>query len=103
MKKKTNKTETLEIKCTTTNSPRKNAPRYKIETMQDIVNAVTVENIEYFLKDFKAVLGAALLTKAIIENSEEMKNLPEAEKKVTMPSYTWIDDHKRPRAKSKKK
>jgi len=52
---------------------------YKIETVQDIADCVTLENLENFITDFRGVLASYLLLKSVDKN-------------VKLPKFTWIDD-----------
>lgn len=54
----------------------------KINTIQDIINVITSENIDTFLNDFEAVVRSALLIK------ETTGITPQTD------GFTWIDDGK---------
>lgn len=56
---------------------------YKIETVQDIYNCITTENIERFMLDFYQLF-------------DTMAQIKEMDKEVDIknPYFTWIDDGK---------
>jgi hypothetical protein len=60
---------------------------YKIKTLQDILDCVTDENKERFIKDFSVFLESVIVLKQLME----MLPLPEEEKKIEC-EFTWIDD-----------
>jgi hypothetical protein len=55
---------------------------YKINTMQDMLNVITAENIDAFLKDFEGVIRSGLLIK------ELAKATPKTD------GFIWVDDGK---------
>ena len=62
--------------------------KYKIETIEDILKVVTLENKENFLKDFSNFLDFRLTTGAISEVTEGKVKV------VVKNSFNWIDDGK---------
>jgi galactitol-specific phosphotransferase system IIB component len=62
-------------------NPKPDAKSYQISTIQDMINAVTSENIDSFLKDFENVLRVGIIFK---ENSPTNS--------LAFPSFEWIDD-----------
>ena len=56
--------------------------QYKINTMQDVLDVITADNIDAFLKDFEAVTRAALLIKQLSTTTPETDG------------FIWIDDGK---------
>lgn len=67
--------------------PKENPITHEITSLQDIANAVTVENIDGFIVDFKGALLAYLLVKETVKESN-----PNIE--LIFPSFTWTDDWK---------
>ena len=61
--------------------------KYEIKTIEDILAAVNSENVDVFVRDFKAFLLLHLLNRSVHEAVGE-KRPPE------MPQFTWIDDGK---------
>ena len=61
--------------------------KYEIKTIEDILAAVNSENVDVFVRDFKAFLLLHLLNRELHEAMGEKKP-PE------MPQFTWIDDGK---------
>jgi len=54
---------------------------YEIETIQDIADMVTVDNIDNFMKDFRGVLLGYMTAK-----------LAGGNKSIPMKNFKWIDD-----------
>lgn len=71
--------------------PKKNAKTYKIETVQDMLDAVNEKNIKKFLREFEIVLRSGMLMKAINEGLKKEGKVPK-DAKIKMPYYDWIDD-----------
>lgn len=71
----------------TKNNPKENAISYEIETMQDIFDAVTVDNIDKFLDEFGVILRSVILAKYIAQE----KN-PESLKNMKFGKVVWTDD-----------
>jgi len=70
----------------------KEPKEYKIETLQDIVNTVTVDNIDDYLADFRGFLLGYMSAKAISDMVYELSDKkPEP---VPINSFKWIDDGK---------
>lgn len=68
-------------------NPKENAISYNLETMQDIFDAVTVDNIDKFLDEFGVILRSAILAKYIAQQ----KN-PDALKTMKFGKVVWTDD-----------
>lgn len=73
--------------------PKEDAKSYHIETIQDIADCVTIDNVEGFLTDFQLSLRSYLLTKSLLEEKIKKGEMP-CEAKVKFPSFIWIDDWK---------
>ena len=61
------------------------AEEYEIKNIQDVINAVNVDNIDYFLQDLKSILLHTSLVKAA--NGGSMDG-------ISMTQFTWTDDRK---------
>ena len=61
--------------------------KYLIETIQDVANCVTLENIDNFIIDFEGVLRAMLLLESASKDIDKFVD-------VKFPSFVWIDDNK---------
>lgn len=84
----------------TNNNPIKNPKQYEIKTIEDIFNCVTHENIKGFMTDFEMMLMSYLLMDALIKAQISDGKLPEGTK-TPIPTFTWIDDWKRKKKKTK--
>lgn len=77
-------------------NPKKNPLTHKIETVQDIFDAVNEKNLNRFIKDFKQGLQVAMATRSLIESIAKEQGLSLNHVKETdvlkMPSFTWIED-----------
>lgn len=71
----------------TKREPKENAISYEIETMQDIFDAVTVDNIDKFLDEFGVILRSVILAKYIAQQRN-----PEALKSMKFGKVVWTDD-----------
>lgn len=61
--------------------PKKNAICYKLETMQDIYNAVTVDNVEKFLQEMGIIIRSNAIAKRL-----------NGDKPMEVLYTNWIDD-----------
>ena len=59
---------------------------HKIETFTDIVNAVTADNIDSFMTDFKHALEIILDLKILAGDEDVMPHIN--------PFFIWVDDGK---------
>ena len=66
---------------------------YQIATMQDIANCVTVENLEGFITDFKALLSSYLLIKEAVKIGIKNGEIS-GDANILFPAFEWIDDWK---------
>lgn len=82
-------------------NPKKDPITYKLVTVQDIADCVTVDNIDGFLKDFRMCLESVLLMKLVYEEHKKKGEIPQ-DSKVIMPHIEWTDDWK-PKRKKKTK
>lgn len=71
----------------TKNNPKENAISYEIETIQDIFDAVTIDNIDKFLDEFGVVLRSVILAKYIAQEKD-----PESLKNMKFDKVVWTDD-----------
>lgn len=62
-------------------NPNPDAKEYKLETIQDICDCVTIHNIDKFLSEFGIILRSAALAKSMNNN-----------KPIKFSETTWIDD-----------
>jgi len=81
-------------------NPKKNPVSYQIETMQDIANCVTIDNIDGFMIDFEASVRSFLLFKSIKDDLVSKGELPPGSE-IQFPSFEWIDDWKPKRKRNK--
>ena len=58
---------------------------HKIDTMEDVINCVTSENIDNFIIDFTNYLKSAIVVKELIRMSGN-------DEKIKTTGFTWIDD-----------
>jgi hypothetical protein len=70
------------------------AKEYNIFTMQDVLDCVTEENKERFLKDFDAYLTSAINMRNIGLSICDIEHLPKDMAYVKTEGFTWIDDGK---------
>jgi hypothetical protein len=75
-------------------NPKENPISYHIETIQDIADCVTMENVDGFLTDFELSIKSYLLAKSLLEEQINKGEMPK-DAKVKFPSFTWIDDWKK--------
>jgi len=73
------------------NNPTPNPQTYRIVFVQDMLNAVTSDNIDKFIHEFEMVLRSAMLMRAINEGLIA-EGKASADSKIEMPYYDWIDD-----------
>lgn len=79
----------LQISVMKTN-PLPNAERYEIETVEQIGDLLTEENVERFLADFAAGMRIHVAAKAYIQ--ELKKDKPEIKGDIKIKKFTWIND-----------
>ena len=65
--------------------------RHDIKTLHDILRAVTMDNVDNFLKDFDSFLRIWAGTRGIVEAVGSAVELEQVIKDV---KFTWIDDGK---------
>lgn len=64
-------------------------PEYKINTIEDIGNLITEDNIDNFLKDFEGILRLFLITKQMfLLNKQGNQDFT-----PKIKDFTWIDDN----------
>lgn len=63
---------------------------HKINTIQDIINIITPENIDSFLIDFRKVLESAIHLKSLGKSICDAEDIPEWE--LISEGFLWIDD-----------
>ena len=68
--------------------------KYEIKNMQDVVDCVTSENIDYFMVDFRNYIESAISIKAIAESICKYKGYDVSKGVITTEGFTWIDDKK---------
>lgn len=76
--------DTMEIKVTNQN-PIENAKTYTIWTLQDMVNSLTSDRIDGFMKDFEIALRTAVISNDIARTVSD--------KNLSINPMIWIDDH----------
>lgn len=90
----------MEFRITKKN-PKINSVSYHLETIQDIADMITDENIENFLRDFELSLRSLIFLKAVEKSlkdeggTDEGSSLhPKIEhnEKILFPYIEWIDD-----------
>ena len=59
--------------------------KYKIETLQDMLDAITVDNKDQFVRDLDAFFDSFLLTRTVAEIKGKGDQ-------VKLLHYNWIDD-----------
>jgi len=71
-------------------NPKPNAPKYEIETIEQLFNILTKENYKRFLKDFEKGIEVCLsirdISKAIGKTVKIDNN------QCSMKKFTWTDD-----------
>ena len=65
-------------------NPKKVAVTYKIETVNDICQMITEENVDNFLSDFESMLRTCILVKGL--------NFGKDASKLQLSSFDWTDD-----------
>ena len=83
----------LSVKIENNNPKTEGIKTYQIASMQDIADCVTVDNLEGFITDFKAVLSSYLLIKETIQIGIKNDDIS-SDATVHFPSFEWIDDWK---------
>lgn len=68
------------------------AKRYEIKTMQDVIDCVTLDNIDNFMIDFRTYIESAISIKAIGEAICDAENIDKAFSGLKTDGFTWIDD-----------
>jgi len=66
----------------------KKEKKYEIKTIEDILNVVTADNMECFLKDFSAWLSLNITAQIADKIMGETADIR------TSGTFTWIDDGK---------
>ena len=66
---------------------------YQIATLQDIADCVTVDNLDGFMTDFKALLSSYLLIKETVKIGVKNGDISE-DANVLFPPFWWTDDWK---------
>lgn len=67
------------------------SPKHEIKTLQDILWAVNMDNVDNFLKDFDSFARMWAGTRGIVEAVGSAVELEQVIKDV---KFTWIDDGK---------
>lgn len=65
---------------------------YKLETIQDIANMVTVDNLEKFISDFRAFLLGYMSAQVLSDMGAKKAGTDKIQIPIT--SFVWIDDDK---------
>lgn len=65
---------------------------YKIETVNDFMQVVTEENLEYLIADFKSTLRTGLEMNKLM--SLVASTTGQEVEKLSLPCFQWIDDGK---------
>ncbi len=68
-------------------NPKPDAPTYRLETMNDLYQLVTTENVDRLFEDLKNMFTLIALQKEAIDAMH-----PNGSKEITMPYFEWIDD-----------
>ena len=76
--------------------PKPDAPKYEIETIEDMFKILTLKNYKRFLKDFRTMIEVSLNTREILNgiSKEVGKSKFPNEQPITwaVKKYSWIDD-----------
>lgn len=64
--------------------------KYKIKTLNDIINCTNEDNLDNFLTDLRGILTALYALRSLSEFIGET----DAEKEMLSDGFTWIDDGK---------
>lgn len=70
--------------------PTPNAERYEIETVEQIADLLTEENVEKFLADFAAGMRIHVAAKTYIQEIKRAST--EIEGDIKIKKFTWIND-----------
>jgi hypothetical protein len=62
---------------------KNDAKEYKINTVQDMIDATNPENLDSFLSDLKAVITSAHFIKSLVGSESE---------KIKSDGFIWADD-----------
>ena len=68
--------------------------QYQINTMQDIFNCVTKENLDNFMIDLRGVIETYIAFRDLAKTIGEVEGLPPGLAEVSSEGYKWIDDGK---------
>ena len=71
------------------------ANKYEIKTMQDVIDCVTLSNIDNFMIDFRTYIESAISIKTIGEAICDAGNIDRAFSELKTDGFTWIDDGER--------
>ena len=83
----------LSVQIDNNNPKTEGVKTYQIASMQDIADCVTVDNLDGFMTDFKAVLSSFLLIKETV-NIAKKKDGVLTDGTLFFPPFEWIDDWK---------
>ena len=72
----------------------KEPKRYKIESLQDMVDCTNRDNLDAFIADLKGLLMEAHMFKEFSETVGKEKNLTEEQRMLHFTDFVWIDDGK---------
>ena len=67
---------------------------YEINTIQDIFNCVTKDNLDNFMIDLRCVIETYIAFRDLTKTIGEVEGLPPELAKIKSEGYTWIDDGK---------
>ncbi len=68
--------------------------KYKIKTIQDIIDCTDENNLDSFLVDLKNLIKIAHTFQSINNIVAEMKDMPKEIAKIKTDGIVWIDDGK---------
>jgi len=71
-----------------------NPKKYKIKTIQDMIDCTNESNLDSFLKDLKALLITAHTFRGMVKLIGKKEGLSKEMQEIKSKGYTWIDDGK---------
>jgi len=66
--------------------------KYRIKTVQDMIDCTNEDNVEDFLKDLKVLLVTSHTFRNLAESIGEIKGLPEKMQKIKVDGFVWKND-----------
>lgn len=82
-----NETKTFGFYVQTTKTPKENAPKHRLTTLDDLVQLITVENADRLLQDLTTSFKLIAHQKACLQAEH-----PEIESPFSLEYWEWIDD-----------